>query len=390
MRADPLPLTIRPAKESELTQIMQLIDHSRSIMRANGNFSQWGGYPGADLIESDIAHGIGHAVIEPDPNEGKDGRMVGYFALLRTPEPTYTYIEEGQWLDDTTPYGTIHRLACAAGVHGIAQCVFEWAERQCASVRVDTHLDNHIMLHIIQRHGYTRCGVVYMRDGSPREAFQKMMYPMVNSGLKGYVEAEILPRYDHFDTAHKRDHVERVMAQSMELASHYAELDKEMVYTIAAYHDTGVVEGRERHHLVSGRIMREDERLKEWFTAEQIETMAQAAEDHRASSTNEPRSLYGKIVAEADRDIEPTTIVRRTVQYGLSHYPELDREAQWERTLQHLDEKYAEGGYLKLYIPESRNARQLERLRQLIQKREEVRKIFEQEVLNDKTKQGQS
>ena len=118
--------------------------------------------------------------------------------------------------------------------------------------------------------------------------------------------------------------------------------------------------------------------------------MAQAAEDHRASSTNEPRSLYGKIVAEADRDIEPTTIVRRTVQYGLSHYPELDREAQWERTLQHLNEKYAEGGYLKLYIPESRNARQLERLRQLIQKREEVRKIFEQEVLNDKTKQGQS
>jgi uncharacterized protein len=180
------------------------------------------------------------------------------------------------------------------------------------------------------------------------------------------------------------------MAQSMELASHYAELDKEMVYTIAAYHDTGVVEGRERHHLVSGRIMREDERLKEWFTAEQIETMAQAAEDHRASSTSEPRSLYGKIVAEADRDIEPTTIVRRTVQYGLSHYPELDREAQWERTLQHLNEKYAEGGYLKLYIPESRNARQLERLRQLIQKREEVRKIFEQEVLNDKTKQGQS
>ena len=212
----------------------------------------------------------------------------------------------------------------------------------------------------------------------------------VNQALQHYIEAEILPRYDHFDTAHKRDHVERVMAQSMELASHYAELDKEMVYTIAAYHDTGVEEGRERHHLVSGRIMREDERLKEWFTVEQIETMAQAAEDHRASSTNEPRSLYGKIVAEADRDIEPTTIVRRTVQYGLSHYPELDREAQWERTLQHLDEKYAEGGYLKLYIPESRNARQLERLRQLIQKREEVRKIFEQEVLNDKTKQGQS
>jgi uncharacterized protein len=156
------------------------------------------------------------------------------------------------------------------------------------------------------------------------------------------------------------------MAQSMELAGHYPELNPDMVYTIAAYHDTGVVEGRERHHLVSGRIVREDAELRQWFRPEEIETIAQAVEDHRASASSEPRSLYGRIVAEADRDIEPLTIIRRTVQYGLSHYPDLDREAQWQRTLQHLNEKYAEGGYLKLYIPFSRNARQLEKLRELI------------------------
>lgn len=352
-------LAVRAAEMDEVPRILELVAHSRSIMRANGNDVQWDGYPGADLIGSDISKGIGHVVT-------LDGLVVGYFALLLEPEPTYAYIEDGQWLDDSTPYGTIHRLACAEGVHGIAQCAFAWSEAQCASVRVDTHKSNHIMLHIFQRHGYTRCGVVYMRDGTPREAYQKMLYPMVNASLKRYVEREILPRYNHFDQAHRLDHVQVVMAQSMELAGHYPELNPDMVYTIAAYHDTGVVEGRERHHLVSGRIVREDAELRQWFRPEEIETIAQAAEDHRASASSEPRSLYGRIVAEADRDIEPLTIIRRTVQYGLSHYPNLDREAQWQRTLQHLHEKYAEGGYLKLYIPFSRNARQLEKLRELI------------------------
>lgn len=371
---------VRNATLGDLDHIMEMVDHSRSIMRANGNNSQWGGYPGRDLIGNDIATRIGHVMTE-------DSRVVGYFTMLTQPEPTYEYIEDGLWLDDTTPYVTLHRLACVPGVQGIARCAFEWGEAHASSVRVDTHLDNHIMLHIINGRGYTRCGVVYMQDGSPREAFQKMMYPEVNVGLKQYVEQEILPRYNHFDSAHKLDHVQKVMAQSMEIAHKLAaaegsdggsQLNMDMVYAIAAYHDTGVVEGREHHHTVSGRIIRQDEHLRQWFSEKEIETMAQAAEDHRASAQGEPRSLYGKIVAEADRDIEPTTIVRRTVQYGLSHYPDLDREGHWQRTLQHLNEKYAEGGYLKLYIPCSRNWQQMQKLRQLIADRARLRTLFDQ------------
>lgn len=371
---------VRNATLGDLDHIMEMVDHSRSIMRANGNNSQWGGYPGRDLIGNDIATGIGHVMTE-------GSRVVGYFAMLTQPEPTYEYIEDGLWLDDTTPYVTLHRLACVPGVQGIARCAFEWGEAHAPSVRVDTHLDNHIMLHIINGRGYTRCGVVYMQDGSPREAFQKMMYPEVNVGLKQYVEQEILPRYNHFDSAHKLDHVQKVMAQSMEIAHKLADaegsdggsqLNMDMVYAIAAYHDTGVVEGREHHHTVSGRIIRQDEHLRQWFSETEIETMAQAAEDHRASTQGEPRSLYGKIVAEADRDIEPTTIVRRTVQYGLSHYPDLDREGHWQRTLQHLNEKYAEGGYLKLFIPCSRNWQQMQKLRQLIADRTRLRTLFDQ------------
>lgn len=198
----------------------------------------------------------------------------------------------------------------------------------------------------------------------------------MNQTLKAYIEQNILPQYDRFDLSHRRDHVETVIRESLSLARHY-DVDEDMVYCTAAYHDTGLAEGRDTHHLVSGRIIRQDRVLRRWFDECQIETMAQAAEDHRASSKHEPRSIYGKIVAEADRNIDPVTIVRRTVLYGVSHYPDLDREAQWQRTLAHLHEKYAEGGYMKLWIPESKNAEQLQVLRELIKDECRLRDVFD-------------
>ena len=146
-----------------------------------------------------------------------------------------------------------------------------------------------------------------------------------------------------------------------------------------AYHDTGSCEGRETHHLVSGRIIREDMKLREWFDDEQIETMAQAAEDHRASSGSEPRSIYGKIVAEADRLIVPEIVIQRTIQYGLDHYPELDKEGQYQRFRQHLLEKYSDTGYLRLWLPESDNAARLEELRVIIRDENKMREAFEQQ-----------
>ena len=200
---------------------------------------------------------------------------------------------------------------------------------------------------------------------------------MIQPQIKTYIEHEILPRYDHFDAAHQRNHAEEVIARSLALAEHYA-VDKDMVYTIAAYHDTGLCEGRDTHHLASGRIIREDTKLREWFTEEQIETMAQAAEDHRASSGHEPRSIYGKIVAEADRLISPEKVIRRTIQYGLDHYPELDKEGQYQRFKTHLLEKYSDTGYLKLWLPESENAPRLEELRRIIRDEAQLREAFEQ------------
>lgn len=197
--------------------------------------------------------------------------------------------------------------------------------------------------------------------------------------LKSYIESEILPRYDHFDAAHRRDHADMVINQSLELARQTG-ADEQMAYVIAAYHDTGLCEGRELHHLASGRIIREDKNLLRWFSPEQIETMAQAAEDHRASADHAPLSLYGCIVAEADRYIEPEDIIRRTIQFGFDHYPQLNREEHYQRMVAHLKEKYDYGGYLHLWFTDSPNAKRLEQLRQVIADEDKLKELFNKYV----------
>ena len=207
------------------------------------------------------------------------------------------------------------------------------------------------------------------------------MHNAIDTNLIRYIEQDILPRYEHFDAAHQRNHAEEVIDRSLALAEHY-DVDINMVYAIAAYHDTGLCEGRDTHHLVSGRIIREDKKLCEWFDESQIETMAQAAEDHRASSGHKPRSIYGKIVAEADRLISPEKVIRRTIQFGLDHYPELDKEGQYRRFKEHLLEKYSDTGYLRLWIPESDNAVRLEELRKVIRDEAAMRDAFDKAFMN--------
>ena len=194
--------------------------------------------------------------------------------------------------------------------------------------------------------------------------------------LVHYIEEEIIPRYAAFDKAHREDHARAVIDRALNMGKNYP-IDEDMLYTAAACHDLGLAVDRKTHHLESGKIIRADERLREWFTPEQVETIAQAAEDHRASATTPPRSIYGALVAEADRIINPETIIRRTVQFGLSHYPELDKEEHWNRTLEHLHEKYAEGGYLHLLIPGSPNEEPLARLRTIIRDTDRLRILFE-------------
>lgn len=199
----------------------------------------------------------------------------------------------------------------------------------------------------------------------------------ISTDLQQYVEENIIPHYASFDKAHREDHARKVMEESLRLSTFF-DVDVKMVYVIAAYHDVGLCEGREIHHLASARIMRQDNRLKVWFSEKEIDIMCEAVEDHRASNRHVPRSVYGCIVAEADRCIEPYDILVRTIQYGLSHYPQLSKEEQYERYCEHLQEKYAESGYLRLWVPQSSNAEGLAELRRIISDSSKRRLLFDE------------
>lgn len=229
-----------------------------------------------------------------------------------------------------------------------------------------------------KRAGASTCGVTY-GNGSPAElkeagadyvisdfVEQTGIVEPVSPEVVEYVEREIIPRYAAFDKGHQQGHVRMVMAQSLKLAAHEPSMNTDMVYIIAAFHDLGLVNGRENHHIDSRRILEADGFIKSRFTPEQIRTMGEAVEDHRASNRQEPRSEYGLIVAEADRIIDPETIIRRAIQYGLANYPQLDRAGHRRRAIGHLINKYGPEGYLKVRIPWSDNARRLKELRALL------------------------
>ena len=202
-----------------------------------------------------------------------------------------------------------------------------------------------------------------------------MMTQNPSLDLVEFIETQILPQYTQFDKAHNMEHVTRVIRSSLDLARKTG-ADLNMAYAIAAYHDLGLSGPRAIHHLTSGKILIADARLKRWFSADQLKMMKEAVEDH-ASASRAQRSIYGKIVAEADRDIDPETVIRRTIQYGMSNYPQLDKEGHWQRFMQHMDEKYSVNGYIHLWIQGSENERKLNELRKLIAEPKEMRQVFD-------------
>ncbi len=185
----------------------------------------------------------------------------------------------------------------------------------------------------------------------------------VEATLKNYIEEKILPSYRDYEASHNHEHIRTVIANSFDLISDL-DVDVDMVYTVAAYHDIGIRYGRSDHHLTSAKWLYEDRKLRNWFTEEEILVMKEAIEDHRASSANKPRSIYGCIVAEADRDIDPERVVRRCVQFEGNAHPDASIEEVHGHILKHLDEKYSEHGYLKLWLPCRKNEEGLRVLRE--------------------------
>ena len=164
-------MTIRKATHNDIGQIMPVIDAAKGIMRASGNLYQWvNGYPSGAVIAADIDKGNGYVLEE-------QGAIAGYFAFIASPEPTYAYIEGGAWLEPSLPYYVIHRIASFPEVHGVFKAIMDFAFGICPNIRIDTHRDNRIMQHNIEKYGFRYCGIIYLESGDERLAYQKIVTP---------------------------------------------------------------------------------------------------------------------------------------------------------------------------------------------------------------------
>ena len=154
---------------------MQVMEAAKKIMRQSGNMHQWGeGYPSEAVIMSDIEKDGGFVIEEDDGEDQSSGNVVGYFAFLLSPEPTYEKIYDGNWLDDEKPYHVIHRIASLPDAHGIFSSIMNFCFARESNIRIDTHRDNAIMQHNIDKHGFAYCGIIYLASGDERLAYQKL------------------------------------------------------------------------------------------------------------------------------------------------------------------------------------------------------------------------
>lgn len=166
-----MDIRIRRAGSADLDRIMEIFEVARKFMISTGNPNQWiNGYPQRELMASEIVQN--HCYVCESTDEEK--KIVATFCFIEGPDPTYSYIEDGEWPDDS-PYYVIHRLASDEGVHGIAKQCIEWCAGISPCLRVDTHSDNKIMQHLLEKNGFVRCGIIYVANGTPRIAFYKKL-----------------------------------------------------------------------------------------------------------------------------------------------------------------------------------------------------------------------
>ena len=165
-------MKIRKAFIQDIEVIMRIYEEARAFMRSIGNGSQWGDrFPLRETIVANIENGDLYVCVE---GQDETEEILGVFYFKQEIEPTYWKIEGGYWLNDE-PYGVVHRIAGARKAKGIGSFCLDWCEKQSANIRIDTHRNNSVMLKVLEKAGYTYCGIIHVSDGSERLAFQKII-----------------------------------------------------------------------------------------------------------------------------------------------------------------------------------------------------------------------
>lgn len=207
----------------------------------------------------------------------------------------------------------------------------------------------------------------------------------VNKSLKKYIEDNVLPKYRKNEPAHNLDHIKYVISRSFKFAQNLPEINYDIVYTVAAYHDIGHHIDPEKHEIISAEIMQKDEELKNFFSKEELKIIKEAIEDHRASSDHEPRSVYGKIVSTADRNNTVESCLERSYFYGKKLHPEYNDNELFNRAYEHLKLKFGENGYAKFYFKDEEYEKFLSDIRKLLSNKKkfiETQKTYIEKALH--------
>ena len=207
----------------------------------------------------------------------------------------------------------------------------------------------------------------------------------INEDLKKYIEENIFPEYSKNEPAHNIEHIKYVIRRSFKFADTVPNINYNMVYTIAAYHDIGHHIDPKRHEIISGEIMSKDENLKNFFSEQELIVIKEAIEDHRASSNHEPRSIYGKIVSTADRNNTVESCLRRSYTYNKKLHPEYDDEQIFEDCHYHLNDKFGKNGYAKFYFKDEEYEKFLTDIRDILANKDrfiEIQKKYINELKN--------
>lgn len=205
----------------------------------------------------------------------------------------------------------------------------------------------------------------------------------IDPKIKNYIETNILPKYKELK-GHTSEHIDQVISRSFEFAKQAPELNLDMVYVIAAYHDLGRLIDNETHNIESAKMLRKDEFLKTNFTPAEIDIMAEAVEDHRASLKYEPRSIYGKLVSSADRNPDVESMLSRAYDYAKLLNPNLSEDEIIEEARIHLREKYSPNGYAAktMYFKDPSFEKMLQEVEEITRTKEGFAKI--QKAHNEK------
>ncbi len=193
----------------------------------------------------------------------------------------------------------------------------------------------------------------------------------INRELQGYIENSIFPEYEKNEKGHGIDHIKYVIERSFQLVKeNNLDVNPNMVYTIASYHDIGHHIDSKTHEIISADIMSKDKNLSRFFTDDELMIIKEAIEDHRASAKEEPRSIYGRIVSSADRNNRVEDCLRRTYTYGKKLNPDATDEELFLRAYDVLVNKFGEDGYAKFYFKDTQYENFLKDLRELLKDKE--------------------